>query len=146
MKYAFSLFLFIVFNSSLFAQNTTKEIEDKFFEKYHKDALKAIDYAFGTNKFIGAKDESIVNLKVKLKDLIDQCGDYNTYEPLVEVSLGQCLKSSSFLVKYERQPIRFTFLFYKSTDKWVVQDFSFDTKLTAEMEDKLKQKTEETIK
>lgn len=146
MKYTFSLILCFILAGNLFAQNTTKEIEDTFFEKYRKDALKAIDYAFGTNKFIEVKDESIVNLKVKLKDLIDQCGNYNTYEALAEVSLGQCLKSASFLVKYERQPIRFTFLFYKSTDKWVVQDFSFDTKLTSEMEDKLKQKTEEAIK
>lgn len=92
-------------------------------------------------KYISAKDESIINLKNKLKNVIDLCGKYKGYEPLAEAALGQCLKSASFIVKYERQPIRVVFLFYSADNKWVVQDFSFDTSLDADIEQAMKERT-----
>ena len=40
-----------------------------------------------------------------------------------------------FLVKYEREPIRFTFLLYKPKDKWEVLNFSFNENMDKEIED-----------
>lgn len=145
IRNTFILFLLFILSQS-HAQTSSKEITDAFFVKYQKDQMQAIDFAFSTSKYINTKSESIIDLKNKLKNLIELCGDYKGYELITEVALGQSLKSASYIIKYDRQPIRFLFSFYKPDDKWVVQDFSFDTDLDTDIESAMKEKTISMIK
>ena len=108
------------------AQVTTKEISDNFFSIYAKDPFKAIDYAFSTNKWMETKVEGISELKNKLKKLTDVCGDYYGYEQISEKTAGSSISAVSFIVKYDRQPFRFIFFFYKVKDTWRVNNFSYD--------------------
>lgn len=68
--------LFMLSLTSVFGQTTSNEITDKFFELYSKDPLKAVDYAFSTNKWFDRQQDGVANLKNKLKNLIDLCGEY----------------------------------------------------------------------
>lgn len=114
-------------------QTTPTEITDKFFSIYSKDPVKAIEYAFSTNKWFDKQQDAIVGLKSKIKNLTDLVGDYYGYELLTEKSAGQSVKIITFVVKYDRQPLRFIFLMYKANDSWRVNNFSFDEDLGDEL-------------
>jgi hypothetical protein len=130
-----SLLIVITMGSSK-AQSTTSEITTEFFKLYSKSPTKAVGYAFSTNIWIvDRKKDAIENVKSKLSRLIEVIGDYSGYEKIVEKSIGDSLKLESYLIKYSRQPLRFTFIFYKSKDVWQVQNFSFDDSLDEELEE-----------
>ena len=63
----------ILFSTSVLrAQVTTKEIIDEFFKKYEKSPQSAVDYAFGTNKWmVDRKKDAIDNVKNQLASFIE---------------------------------------------------------------------------
>ncbi|MEL6253522.1 MAG: hypothetical protein AAFR87_16055 [Bacteroidota bacterium] len=128
--------LLISFTPPVFAQNSTKDITDKFFQLYSEDPGKAIEYGFSTNKWVMEKNMAAVeNVRLKLLNLITLIGDYRGYEMITEEVIGESLKLQSYMMKYDRQPIRFTFIFYRPADSWVVQNFQYDANLTDELEE-----------
>lgn len=48
------------------------------------------------------------------------------FELLSDKSAGQSVRMITYIVKYDREPIRFSFLLYKAKDKWQVNNLSFD--------------------
>lgn len=131
-------FLIFFSNLNIIGQTETKAITEKFFSIYSQDPIKAVDYAFSTNKWFDRKQDDVANLKNKLQNLIELCGDYYGYELLTEKSIGTSLIVKSFLIKYEREPVRFTFSFYKANDSWMVNNFSFDEGVADELEEAAK--------
>lgn len=117
------------------AQTTTDEITNLFFKTYEKSPLKAVEYVFGTNKCMDRNKDGVENVKTKLSSILNLVGDFYGYEKITEKSVGSTYKLISFMVKYDRQPIRFTFIFYKPKDKWQLQNFQFDDSLNDELEE-----------
>ena len=124
---------FLSTGSKLLAQGTTKEITDVFFALYAKSPAKAVDYAFSTNKWMLKKPEVVSNVKTQLKTLTDLLGVYYGYELMQENNVSASLKEIKFLVKYDREPLQFTFLLYKPKDKWMVVNYSFNENLENEI-------------
>jgi len=125
-----------MFLLSISAQNSTRDITDKFFNLYNEDPGKAIEYGFSTNKWVMEKNMAAVeNVRLKLLNLITLIGEYRGYELITEEIIGESLKLQSYMMKYDRQPIRFTFIFYRPSDSWVVQNFQYDANLTDELEE-----------
>ncbi len=137
-KIAFIGLLFTIFSTPIFGQTTEKEITDKFFSIYQKDPIKAVEYAFSTNKWFDRNQDGVANLKSNLKNLIDLCGDYYGYELLSQKTAGQSITTITFIVKYDREPIRFTFNFYKANDTWRVNNFSYDEDIDNDLEEATK--------
>jgi hypothetical protein len=131
------LFLFACLTKSI-GQTTTNEITDKFFSLYSKDPIQAVDYAFSTNKWFDRQQDAVTNLKNKLKTTIGLCGDYYGYELLSEKTAGPSIKMITYIVKYDREPIRFTFFFYKPKDSWRVSNFSYDENIDNDLEEATK--------
>lgn len=131
------IILFILFqfsSNTLQSQTTIKEITDQFFQTYETAPIKAVDYVFGTNKWmLESNKDGIKNVKKQLKSFIDLVGTYQGYEKITEKSLGESYKQISYLVKYERQPIKFTFVFYNPKDKWQVHNFNFSDQFEDEL-------------
>jgi hypothetical protein len=117
------------------AQTTPNEIVEKFFGMYSKEPLTAVDYIFSTNKWVANKEEGVRDLKNKLKITIEGLGEYCGYEVLAEKTAGANVKLMTFLVKYDRQPLRLTLLFYKPRDKWQLNHFSYGEGLSEELEE-----------
>jgi hypothetical protein len=127
------LFALVSYRSS--AQSTIKEITDKFFALYATDPVKAVDYAFSTNKWFAKKQDGVDNVKTKIKDEVGLLGEYYGYEQISEKTAGQSSTMVSFIVKYDREPLRFIFLFYKPRDTWRVSNFSYDENIDKDLED-----------
>ena len=133
----FTLLIVTVLSTNILkAQTTTEEITTEFFKTYEKSPQKAVDYVFETNKWmIDRNKDGIENVKTQLTSFLGLVGDYYGYEKITEKSVGESYKLVSYMIKYDRQPVRFTFVFYKPKDKWQVQNFQYDDNLDDELEE-----------
>jgi hypothetical protein len=130
------LIVIILSTNILKAQSTTEEITTEFFKTYEKSPQKAVDYVFGTNKWmIDRNKDGIENVKSQLTNFLGLVGEYYGFEKITEKSVGKSFKLVSYMIKYDRQPMRFTFVFYRPNDKWQVQNFKFDDSLDDELEE-----------
>lgn len=82
-----------------------------------------------------AKTDAVDNLKLKLRQATNRMGTYFGYEQIGEVSIGSSVMIQAFIVKYERQPLRFTLKYYKPNDKWIILNFSYDEDLDDDLEE-----------
>ncbi len=118
------------------AQTSIDEITTEFFSLYSKSPHKAIDYAFSSNKWMmDRKKDAVESIKRKVAGDIELLGKYYGYEKITSKSIGDSFVLVSFMVKYDRQPIRFTFVFYMPDNKWQLQNFKYDVALDEELEE-----------
>jgi hypothetical protein len=122
------------------AQGEIDDIVDSFFKNYEeKGATYALDSLYGINKWIDLKGSAMITLKEKMETLTeDFIGKYYGYELIVEKTLADSFILRSYLIKYERQPLRFTFQFYKPNKKWMVLNFKYDGLVGEEIEEAAK--------
>ena len=110
-------------------------IIDTFFKKYKNDGTSpAIDFLFKTN-ILFTDVARITLLKVKLDSLRQSIGGYIGKELISQKNAGNSLVLYSYLVKHDNQPIRFTFMFYKAKDDWILYRFKYDDQMDLELED-----------
>ena len=131
-------FIAIVLLSSFGYGQSNENITETFFKTYKENPAKAYGNLFDNNKWMKDKKGDIETVKIKLADFISGLGEYYGYEPITEKSVGESYVLKSFLIKYERQPVRFTFLLYKRNDSWQIQNFTYDTNIDDEMEEAAK--------
>jgi hypothetical protein len=127
--------LFCSFNG--IAQDDPQKMIDEFFNLYKgKGADVALDFIFGTNKWMNDSKDQIENVKFKLNStVVKSMGDYYGHELITKKTVGDKIIFYSYLIKYDMQPIRFKFLFYNPNGKWRLQTFSFDDKIKDELEE-----------
>lgn len=119
-------------NSQSLTDLTPEQLNSEFFDLYKSKGNEAsLKYIFSTNKWISEGD--ITSVKTKLADLTSQLGKYYDKELITKKSIGKNYVLYSFLVKYERQPIRFTITYYKADTKWQLQILEFDVDLQTEL-------------
>ena len=135
-------FIVLLFQGNLFSQNTPTKIIDEFFERYEKEGITiALDSLYATNKWVTNSPGLVIQLKSKIKMALgneDFIGEMHGYEPISVKTLGSSFKLYSYLVKYDRQPIRFTFKFYKPQDDWILYTFKYDFNIPEEIEEAAK--------
>ncbi len=112
---------------------TPTDISKKFFEVYAAKPMDAIDYIFSGIPLSKQVKDDIAAIKKNLKVTIDQGGAYNGYELITEKSIGNTLKLMSYMAKYDKQPVRFIFIYYKPKDVWKIYTFQFNTNLDDEL-------------
>jgi len=111
---------------------------DSFFKKYKEDGTAAaIDYLFGTNKLFD-NNAGVGVLKIKLDSLRQTIGLYTGKDLITQKNAGTGLYLYSYLVKHENSPLRFTFIFYKPKNDWVLYRFKYDDQLDIELIDAAK--------
>ena len=113
------------------------EYSNTFFLKYEEIGIaEAVDFIFSTNSSLkeNSKDEIEV-LKRQLVSTSSLLGNFMGYELIANRNVGSSLQLLSYLVKYEKQTLRFTFVYYKPDKRWVIQHFSFDGNLIEELEE-----------
>lgn len=113
---------------------------DNFFEIYEtKGANDALDNIFQTNEYMIKQSQSdIETLKESLFSHLNSVGNYHGYEIISEYQIGKSIMHYCCLVKYDIQPVRFNFVFYKSSDSWVLQNFNFDNNFITELNEMAK--------
>lgn len=130
--------IFVLICSSLItvvkAQNNYEEVLTKeFFKTFESSPVKAYSDLFKNNKFI--KEADIETIKIKFQQTLSDVGKYYGYEELTTKYAGSCLMLKTFIVKFERQPLRFKFLIYKPDNTWSLNNFSYDASIDDELEE-----------
>lgn len=129
-------FLFFLVGNSLQAQLNPDEILERFFRGYRSEPLQSIDYIFSQNPiFQGDGKLQAENVRQRLERAIPSLGRYYKQELIVKKKVTNSLILYSHIMKYERQPIRFTFKFYRPDRKWLLLGFSFDDNISDEMDE-----------
>ena len=126
MKKSFVLLCFICMSTFTYSQKHFDEISAEFFNKYAYNTEIALDYIFETNPWLKENLEGMNNVKSQIKEYETLIGNYVGYEKISEEILGESLAYVVYMVKYERQPIRFMFQYYKSKDSWMLYHIKYD--------------------
>lgn len=126
--------------TTMVAQEVTDDMVEIFFEKFKNEgSTVALDYVYSTNKWVSQSSDDVISLKNQMNNLTeDFVGKYYGYELILEKRLSDSYLLKSYLVKYGRQPLRFTFQFYKPDKEWRFHGFSFDGNLTEEIKEAAK--------
>ena len=107
----------------------------KFFKKFEAGKVnEAIDELYTTNKWAEQQRDLIQNIKTQFAGVGGLVGQYRGRELVGTTTIGGRLVHVTYLALYDRQPLRFEFQFYKPQDAWIIYSFSFDTKLSDELE------------
>lgn len=139
MKKIIVLLTLTLLSTLSFGQQASSEaLTRTFFEKYQQNTDEAFDFIFATNAWMASDDKEQV--KRLLKTYTPLMGDYLGYEKLAEQSLGDSLKMAVYLVKYERQPLRFIFKYYKNKAGWVLYNIKFDDNIDDELDKAMKRR------
>lgn len=139
MKRLFLLLIICYFSIGVFSQEPLKYVEDFFITYDEKGAISALDKIFQTNSWMMERSkDKIENVKNQLGNLVSIIGDYHGYEFICIRSIGKSIVQYSYLVKYDRQPLRFSFTFYKAKDVWQLYNFEYDDRLIEELDESSK--------
>jgi len=129
----------LLFNNSLVAQEKPEDITTHFFELFQeKGSDVAFDYAWSTNKWLITDTISTRDTKTKFKKGIAMLGKYYGYELIEKINLTDSYVLFDYLLKFDRQPLKISFILYKPDLSWQIIDLKFDPKLTDDIESKRK--------
>ncbi len=134
----FSLLLFIT-ALPVFAQTTPDDMVATFFNEYKKDKGIAVKNLYGTSPWMSRATDAISNMVGEVEKLTpDYVGKFYGYSLICHKQLADCFVLQSYLLRYDRQPIRFIFQFYKPDKEWMLYSLSFDVNLDDEVEESAK--------
>ncbi|MBH8556486.1 hypothetical protein [Hymenobacter negativus] len=139
MHRIFLLILLCFFAQYSYGQDNPELLVDKFFKEYTRGPAKAVETLYTTNPWALRNRDAIDQIKNEINKLTpDYVGQYRGYELIVKRQVATSFVLHSYLVRYDRQPLRFTFEFYKAEDKWFLYSFQFDSNLDNELEESAK--------
>ncbi|MGB7784580.1 MAG: hypothetical protein WBL27_00635 [Salinimicrobium sp.] len=133
------LVLFLSVSGNLLAQSGPENLIEDFFTTYKKDAGQALRDIYATNAWTNRIKDDIDKMVGAVNGFTESSmGEYYGYELITTKKFSESFVLYSYLVKYDRQPIRFIFKFYKPDDKWKLYSFSFDDNVDDEIQEAAK--------
>jgi hypothetical protein len=131
------LIVLLISTSGIFyAQTSPQDLIDAFFTTYKKDAGQAVKELYNTNKWTERAKDDIDKIIGTVNSFTESyMGKYYGYEFITKKKFSESFELYSYLVKYDRQPIRFIFKFYKPNEKWVLYSYALDDSLDDEIQE-----------
>jgi len=132
-RYIIVQIILIVLSINTNGQNTPDEYINAFFEEYQsKTTDEAFDSIFATNSFVTKED--VGKIKNRVNQYKEVLGKYHDKELLIKKDIGESIEVHSYMLKYDRQPIRFIFTFYKPGANWKIYNFRLSDDFLEEIE------------
>lgn len=135
MKAVLAILFSLVIWQTGFSQAGCDSIPEKFFNEFGtKGSDAAVDWVYSTNKYIRSNIQANLKVKTELKKIISLIGTYKGYELMKKKIVSPSYVQLYYLAKFERQPLKFTFVLYKPADKWQLQKLQFNDKIVSTTE------------
>lgn len=124
------LLLLFLTGQALHSQEILPEkIIQNFFVLYtERGSDNAIDYLFSNNPAIYSRADSVHSLKKTFQNIEKFIGPYKSYRIAYFQNVEDILQVFIVIVRFEKQPLRYLFVFYKPENKWITYRFEIDTK------------------
>ena len=130
---------FLLVTLGAYSQEAPEKIIDKFFQDYQQgDPGVALDNLYKHMPWVDRIKDDLDKMKSQFVGLQSLVGRYYGNDLIVKKDLAGSFSIYSYLVKYDRQPVRFVFKFYKPQDKWLLYGFSYDDSFSDELEEAVK--------
>lgn len=71
----------------------------------------------------------------QLDQMTEAYGPIFGYDSIQQKNLGESFMLLTYMGKYQYEPVRFTFEFYKPNKRWEIYGFAFDLNLVRDLED-----------
>lgn len=114
--------------------DTPEKLCAHFFMLFETDSDNAVDFLFSTNKWFNvATMPQLSDIKGKIKKLY-YLGNFKGFELASKKILSPSLVLITYIVKYDRQPIKIEFYFYKPEKQWQIQTFRFEEDLKNDLQ------------
>ncbi len=134
MKSILLLLSFLAISATAHAQPTPETMIATFFREYETNPGQALQNMYNSNPWSSTQQEGVDGIKVELNRYnVDLVGKMHGVELITTKKVTESLVLYSYLLKYDRLPMRITFKFYKPDDTWVLYGFDFDNDLEAEL-------------
>lgn len=129
-----SALFFLFGHQYVSAQEQAEDVTKKFFETFEKSGSDAaIDFVFSTNKWLAGDKASVDGIKTQFSKGIAIIGQYYGYELIDKKSAGENFVVLTYVLRYDRQPIKFIFILYRPNQKWQIQNLKLDDRLDDDM-------------
>ncbi|TRX61013.1 hypothetical protein [Carboxylicivirga sp. M1479] len=131
----FILLILVVF-SFVSCQPEEKDtvMVEHFMEIYSsKGADEALTYFYSTNPHLSDVEAA----KEAIDSFIPKFGMLRGYELIKTSRINDSYSIHSYILLYELQPVRFSFVLYKPSNEWRFQYFRYDSNLKEEMTNSL---------
>ncbi len=103
---------------------------------------EAIDGYFKDNPFSDRMKDDLDHIKTELASLADgKFGRCISSKLVTDTEISEILREQVYILCYERNPVRFRFIFYRPESTWIAHGFSFD----AELDDDLERKSDRLL-
>jgi len=111
-----------------------KEIIDTFFSHFPESMMnEAVDGVFASNPWMNRQEDQKTNFKTNLGSLEGLVGTYFGVDYVAEKRMGDNLIGYTYIARYDRQPVRFEFVFYKPNEEWLVYSFTYDDQVDEDL-------------
>ncbi|MEM6784520.1 MAG: hypothetical protein AAF624_12390 [Bacteroidota bacterium] len=115
------------------AQSPEAQVQ-RFFDTYAVQAEAAVDTFFTNNPYIESNREAVDGLTAQLGEVLGLVGPFRGYEVVAIRPLGERLVNYLVVVGHDRQPLRFSFTFYRPQETWQAQNFRYTDDFTGDFE------------
>jgi len=134
MKKVLLLSILFLFTINVNAQSNPEDLIKAFFINFPKNSNKAIDEIYNASGYKSSMTEAIENMKKIAENYPNTLGNYYGYEMITQKKCTDNFVLYSYFVKYDRQPMKFTFEFYKPNDKWRLYSLNFEANIDEDVE------------
>lgn len=132
-RIAFSL-MFMLFPSISYSAEDYKVEIKEFFDLYEEGRFdEAIDRIYQSNKYRDKIQDQLINLKTNLRGLSDLVGEYKYKAHIEDIVVADQFVQSTYLLIFDRQPVRFEFQFFGKKGDWTIYLIQYDDGLPAEV-------------
>jgi hypothetical protein len=127
---------FLMITCHCCAQQSSDDLVSRFFQLYKAQGSdSAMQFIFHTTPYVDSSSDDINNLRALLRKTIRQEGTYRGYDLLTKKFAGPDVVIFVLLAKYDREPLTFRITLYRPVDKWQILTFTFNDKISDELED-----------
>ena len=129
MKYVLIIAI-LISGWQLKAQQTPESLLKQFFKTYKTQREKAVKDLYATNPWtnnIQADVDKLINVVKGLTP--DFVGQYYGYDLLNKKEINENLIKYTYIIYYDRQPLKFVFTFYRVNQKWKLFKFMLNDQL-----------------